>query len=445
VGSFDNLDHEMVLDILAKDIKDTRFLKLIRTMLKAGYMEDWKYHETLSGTPQGGVASPILANIVLNELDKFVENELLPKYNREERRKKTPEFLRTYSSIKRAKQKGDRQKVKELTKELRKMPSRDPDDPHYRRLRYNRYADDMILGFAGPKEEANLIKEEIKRFLQTLKLEMSEEKTLITHALTDNARYLGYDITVNKDDTRLANRDKNRKRNTTQRSINYHISLRVPTDKKKEWIRKYVKNQKPAHRTELIQMSDFEIVQTYGQELRGIVNYYSLASNVAEAFYPVKTVAIQSAAATLARKHKTRKTKIYRKYKRKSEYGMTALIVEVPNPNNTDKPLRAQLGEKPIKVNRDAIINDKIYKPHYSRNELTRRLLANECELCQSSEKINVHHIKKLADMKKRYKGKPNPPLWVKFMMERHRKTIVVCSQCHQSIHAGKYDGKKVE
>ena len=444
-GCFENIDHDIVLDILARDIKDTRFLKLIRTMLKAGYMENWKYHETLSGTPQGGVVSPILANIVLNELDKFVENELLSQYNRGKRRKKTPEFQRVQDNIKRAKKKGDRERVKELTKELRRIPSVDPNDPEFRRLKYSRYADDLILGFAGPKEEAIQIKERIKEFLQTIGLEMSEEKTLITNALLDNARYLGYNIKVNKDNTRLTNRDRNKKRNKTQRSINYKICLRVPEEKSKEWVRKHTRNGKPIHRTELIQMSDFEIVQTYGQELRGIVNYYSLAENVAVAFYPVKTVSIQSAASTIARKHKTNKRKVYRKYKRKSEYGMTALIVDVPNPNNPNKPLRAQLGEKPIRVDRDTIINDQIYRPQYSRNELTRRMLANECELCGSTEEVKVHHIKRLADIKKRYKGKPNPPQWVKFMMERNRKTVVVCKKHHRDIHAGRYDGNKVE
>jgi group II intron reverse transcriptase/maturase len=443
-GCFDNLSHKVILDILAKDIKDNRFLKLIRKMLKAGYMEEWKYHETLSGAPQGGVVSPILSNIVLNELDKFVEDELIPKYNIGKKRKKNPEYYHIYYKIQKAKQEENRTLVKELTKELRKLPEGNPHDPDYRRLRYNRYCDDFLLGYIGPLEEAKQIKEEIREFLETINLEMSDKKTLITHALTNKARYLGYNIAVTKDNGQLSRRGKNRQRKLVSRAINYEITLTVPKDVQKDWRRKYTRNGKPTHRPELLKASDFEIVTTYGQEFRGIVNYYSLAFNVSHAFYPIKYTFIQSAAMTLANKHKTKVTNILKKYKRKSDKGVVALIVKTPNPNNPDKPYRAQLGEQPIKTNLNQVVVDKVYKPFLSRNELTQRLTANICELCNSTQNIEVHHIRKMADIKKRYKGRNEPPKWVKFMMQRNRKTIVICSQCHDKIHTGTYDGKKV-
>lgn len=444
---FDSIRHEVILDILARDIKDNRFLKLIRTMLRAGYMENWEYHKTLSGTPQGAGVSPILANIVLNELDQFVENELLPKYNRGKARPKTLEYRRIRNRIDSARRAGDRERVKELIKQRSQMPSRDPQSPHYRRLRYSRYADDFILGFAGPSCEAEAIKEEIGKFLQTLGLELSEEKTLITHALTEEARYLNYAISVSKCNTRMSQRRKDGTRGTVQRAVNYRLVLRVPDDVKRKWKQKYMKDGKVIHRKELTHLSDFEIVNAYGAELRGIVNYYSLARNVARAFYPVKGIFIMAAAKTLACKHKTKVTSIYRKYKRKSEYGMVSLIVEMPNPNNPNRPLRAQLGEKPIRTSTSEVIRDQVYQPYdpFTRNELTRRLLANQCELCGSAEGINVHHVRKLADIQKRYQGRKNPPKWVKFMMTRRRKTVVVCKSCHRQIHNGTYDGDKVE
>ena len=96
---FGSLDHEILLGILAEKIHDQRFLRLIRNMLKAGYLEDWEYHETLSGSPQGGVVSPILSNIYLHKLDEFVEQELIPQYTRGARRKGNPEYNRIKSRL----------------------------------------------------------------------------------------------------------------------------------------------------------------------------------------------------------------------------------------------------------------------------------------------------------------------------------------------------------
>ena len=221
--------------------------------------------------------------------------------------------------------------------------------------------------FAVPREagsEAEAIKEEIGRFLQTLGLVLSAEKTLITHALTDEARYLNYAISVSKCNTRMTQRRKDGTRETVQRAVNYRLVLRVPDDVKRKWRQKYIKNGKTIHRKELTHLSDFEIVNAYGAEFRGIVNYYSLARNVARAFYPVKGTFMMAAAKTLACKHKTKVTRIFRKYKRTSEYGMAALIVEIPNPKNPDKPLRAQLGDKPIRTSMSEVIQDRVYQPY---------------------------------------------------------------------------------
>ena len=180
---FGSLDHEILLGILAEKIHDQRFLRLIRNMLRAGYLEDWEYHETLSGCPQGGVASPILSNIYLHKLDEFVERELIPQYTRGASRKVNPEYERVKSRLRRARRHGDRAEARDLEKQLRALPYGDPMDPGYRRLRYVRYADDHILGFIGPKAEAEEIKTRLAAFLrETLGLELSQAKTLITRA-----------------------------------------------------------------------------------------------------------------------------------------------------------------------------------------------------------------------------------------------------------------------
>jgi group II intron reverse transcriptase/maturase len=264
---FDRLDHSVMLEILGEKIHDNRFLRLLRNMLQAGYLEDWVWNATLSGAPQGGVASPILSNIYLDQLDTFIETVLIPQYTRGEHRKPNPTYVEVRNALKRARCRGDRVAVRQLRKQQRSLPSGDPQDPDYRRLRYARYADDQLLGFTGPKAEAEQIKTRLTAFLQNnLKLELSQEKTLITHARTGAAKFLGYEITVQHADHR--------------RSINGAVGLRVPTDVIKAKCAPYRKLGKPEARTPLVNEDDHTIVATYGAEYRGLVNYYLLAGDV---------------------------------------------------------------------------------------------------------------------------------------------------------------------
>ena len=342
-----------------------------------------------------------------------------------------------------ARRKGKKELVKELEKQRRQIPSGDPLDPDYRCLRYSRYADDFLLGFAGPRSEAEEIKQNIMNFLKSIKLDLSEEKTLITHATSQTAHYLGYDIRVAIDNNQMTKQDKQHTRHRS-RAINMLPVLSVPEKVARSWKMKYTKNGKPANRPELLQCSDFEIVMTYGSEFRGIVNYYSMAYNVARSFYPVKYMFMESAARTLANKHKMSRKSIFAKYKRTSEQGVKALIVETPNPNRPDKPYYAKLGEQPIRTSFATVVQNKIDTYYVNRNELVRRLLAETCELCGSKDGIAVHHIRKLADIKKKHQGRKSAPDWAKFMLARNRKTVVVCHKCHTEIHAGRYDSAKV-
>src|SRR5450755_2880958 len=238
---FGSFDHEILLRILAEKIHDQRLLRLIRNMLKAGYLEDWDYHETLSGCPQGGVVSPTLSNIYLDKLDEFIEQELIPQYTRGALRKGNPEYERIKARLRQARKHGDRAEARELGKQMRSLPSSDPMDPGYRRLRYLRYADDHLLGFTGPKAEAEEIKARIAMFLrETLGLELNAAKTLITHARTQPARFLGYDISVQHCDT---------KQTAGRRAANGIIVLRVPPDVVKAQCARYRQRGKPWHRS----------------------------------------------------------------------------------------------------------------------------------------------------------------------------------------------------
>jgi group II intron reverse transcriptase/maturase len=269
---FGSLDHSVTIKILAEKIHDNRFLRLMRNMLEAGYLEDWQYNATLSGCPQGGVISPVLSNIYLHKLDEYVETVLLPHYTQGTSRKRNPEYIRVRSRLAYARQRGDRVKARDLRRQLRSLPVGDPQDPGYRRLRYSRYADDHLLGFIGPKAEAEAIKDQLARFLrEELALDLNTDKTLITHARTRAARYLGYEIIVQHGDSKIT---------AGQRSVNGKIALRVPLDAIKAKRAPYLQHGKPWHRPAMQNLDDYDIVKVYGAEYRGIVQYYLLANDV---------------------------------------------------------------------------------------------------------------------------------------------------------------------
>src|SRR3954447_1939087 len=236
---FDRLDHAMLRSIIAEDIRDNRFLRLIDGLLQAGYLEEWRYHATLSGAPQGGVLSPLLSNIYLDRLDRYVEKTLLPVYNMGGQRKPYRPYMRMHKAIWKMERKGRRKEARPMRRQLQQLPSRDPNDPGFRRLHYIRYADDWLLGFTGTRREAEDIKDKVGRFLQhRLKLELSERKTLITHGRTEAVRFLGYEIVVRHDD---AKRDRN-----GRRSINAQIGLKVPMDVIRAKRKPYMRRGKPA-------------------------------------------------------------------------------------------------------------------------------------------------------------------------------------------------------
>jgi group II intron reverse transcriptase/maturase len=423
---FGSLDHEILLRILAEKIHDQRFLRLIRNMLKAGYLEDWEYRDSLSGCPQGGVVSPILSNVYLDKLDKFVEQELIPQYTRGTRRKCNPEYDRIQYQRARARKRGDRAAARDLEKQLRSLPASDPMDPGYRRLKYTRYADDHILGFIGPKAEAEEIKAKLAKFLrETLGLELNQQKTLITHARSQHARFLGYDITVQHSRDKITG---------GRRTVNGTIALRVPRDVIKAQIARYRRRGKPSHRPRLQNLDDYDIVRKYGAEYAGVVNYYLLARDV----YRLTTLrwnAESSMLRTLARKHRSSVAKMAARHKAKIETsdGLRTCF-EARKHREGKKDLVARFGGIILRQDRRAVIRDPAPAPAaYPRKELVKRLRTRECELCETGTTVTVHQVTGLKTL-----GKPGPgqPAWAALMAKMRRKTLIVCAPCHDWIHA---------
>jgi retron-type reverse transcriptase len=440
-GCFDEIDHKILVNIIQEDIQDERFIKLLKSMLKAGYLEDWRYHCTYSGVPQGGIISPLLSNIFLNRLDTYVREELAPQYTKGKERSKNPEYMTIVHRIYRARKRGQKTLVRELKKQQRQLPSRTPHDPNFRRLYYARYADDFILGFSGPKSEAQQIKCALRTYLQTMGLTLSEEKTKISHAKTESARFLGYEIT-----TALNNAKLSMNKGYKQRSVNAKIQLRVPRDIVQKWVSRFSQNGKPTHQNRDANLSDFEIVTLIGSQLRGLINYYKLAVNLSTRLHRVRWTVMEATRKTLMRKHKMKSARqAYRRYYHDGENGeLKHIRIAIERDDKT--PLIAKCGETNLKRMPTWKINDQMPNGYTagSRNELTRRLLAEECELCGAPGPLEGHHIRKLSDLKKRWRGRKKKPLWVEAMIARNRKSIFVCHQCHLDITCGRYDGPKV-
>jgi group II intron reverse transcriptase/maturase len=424
---FGSFDHQIMLSTLAQRIHDGRFLRLMRNMLEAGYLEDWVWNATLSGVPQGGVVSPTLSNIYLHRLDTFVETVLIPEYTRGRVRKQDTAYARVRAARDRAYRRGDRAQARKLRRQLRNLPSGDPRDPGYRRLRYVRYCDDTLLGFTGPKAEAEAIKQRLTAFLRDeLALELSQDKTLITHARTQAARFLGYEITVLHNDRKVTG---------GKRSVNGAVSLRVPASVIKAKKAPYLSRGKPERRPHLLNEDDHTIVNTYGAEWRGIVQYYLPAGNVhrlSRLLWVMETSLLK----TLANKHRSSVSTMARRYATTVDtpYGPRKCF-EARVERSGRKPLVARFGGIPLRRQRGAVIADRVPVPGIIRpKELVTRLLADRCEICTGTDGISVHHVRRLADLTR--PGRLQPA-WAAQMARRRRTTLVVCRTCHDAIHPG--------
>jgi len=438
-GFFDNLDHDTLLGILGKRITDQRFIHLISQFLRVGYIENWEFHKTYSGTPQGSNLSPILANIYLNELDQMMESKVKA-FNQGKLRRIRSEYRKIQrqkrEAKKQAQQTGDWSTYKALRKQLLSTQAGDPVDANYRRLYFIRYADDFLIGVIGSKADAQGIKEEVGEFLKTeLKLELSAEKTLITHA-TKRVRFLGYDI--KRWPGKRAKREHSQAYGTRiRKGASHQLALLIPRDKVQKFAKTYgsIDTWRGNHRNGLVRFSELEIMMIYNSEVRGFLNYYSLADNLSAVGARILWLTTGSFFRTLAKKRKSTLSKVAKSMKQ----GPRRFVITLDKANGETREYELLASTRQLK--RDKIDHDKVdlipntwrYK---QRNELGKRLLANECEWCGTQEgRMEVHHVRKLKDLK----GKA---VWEKYMLARRRKTLVLCQRCHIDLHAGRLTEK---
>lgn len=443
---FDTIPHEILMALLERKIEDRRFLRLIKGMLDAGYLEDWTYHTTYSGVPQGSIVSPILANVVLHEFDLFM-SILKDQFDAGKRRSANAAYIHSSNKINRLRRKHDTLKgkgaqsarlqdvkrtIQQLKQTRRKYPSSDPFDPNYRRVYYCRYADDFAVGGIGSKADAEAIRQDIKRFVEgTLKLTVSEEKSHIRHS-REGMLFLGYRVK-----TYTGNRVvkvKRGGRHFTFKSVAERLQLQIPPEKLRKFgLSKSYGNYdagKTRHKQELINLSDAEIILAYNTELRGLANYYALALNGKRDLGKLAYLWRGSLLKTLARKHKTTVSKTAKRLKTDDGY---QLVVQSERKTRIIRIFRLKDLKPPLVMDPRLDMQPNVLALTLSRSELIRRLSAERCEYCGTREgPFEVHHIRKMKDVEH---GKH---LWQKVMASRNRKTLILCLSCHHLLHAGK-------
>ncbi len=443
---FDSFDHHVIINLLKRRIDDEKLIALMWKFLKAGYMEQWQYHKTYDGVPQGSGISPILSNIYLSELDTFMEEYKADfDIGKSSKRQRSREYRNAINRAYIYKKKGvelwdtlTAEQRKERAKELkarqtaiRKLPAAIPHDDTFKSVVYTRYADDFLIGVIGSREDAQKVKDDIREFLdEKLKLKMSDEKTKITHT-GDRARFLGYDICVSR-----AQQSTIKKDGITQRCQSYVVKLLVPREK---WVGKLLEYKaikivtnpngkeryKALHRGKLINLPDIDILSAYNSEIRGLRNFYSIANDS----YKIgifANVMKYSMFKTFANKYKTNVNRIKAQYFEAGNF-----TVEYQTKSGAKKAVFYNNGfERKMEA---TTFSEVSLLPQYKRydrpNSLRNRIKLGICELCnEQSDNIALHQVKRLKDLK----GKT---AWERLMLDRRRKTLAVCPKCHSEIH----------
>ena len=439
---FDSFDHHVLIDILRKRIDDEAFISLMWKFLKAGYMEQWQYHMTYSGTPQGSGMSPILANIYLNELDRYMGEYKARFYK--PTRTANPAHRNMASKIFYYKAKNDKvwddlsveekkecaRTLRQMRSEQRKLPTHPVQETSYKAIQYVRYADDFIVGVIGSHEDAKKLKQDLTVFLkEKLGLTLSTEKTKITNT-AENARFLGYDISVSR--SQDIKRLKNGKR---QRVYSGVVQLRMPLEK---WTAKLLEygairikkdesgkeRWKTMPRGKLINRTDIEILSRYNSEIRGLYNYYAIAGNVSTLNHYSSRMKY-SMLKTFGSKYRCKVRKIKERYVKNGEFTVayktkSGMKESVYYHDGFRKKTEPALGQVDML---------DIYKKYDKPNSLAIRLHTNKCELCgMDCDGLEMHQVRRLKDLN----GEQE---WERIMLQRRRKTLAVCPSCHIEIH----------
>ncbi len=438
-GFFDNINHNVLINTLKERIADERFIRLIRKFLNAGYIEDWKLHKTYSGTPQGGLISPILANIYLDKFDKYIK-EYSESFNKGKERQSNTEYKRLENKRSRLVRKVKTEEnesvrinmideIRKVEKEIVRTPYGLNMDETFKRLKYVRYADDFIIGVIGSKDECMQIKANITIFMnEKLDLELSEEKTLITHA-QESAKFLGYEVSIRKSQSLRHN-----KNGVLRRPFNGRIVLRVANEVVKNKLLAYnaisvqqyrgKEAWKPITRTYMVGMNPEDIMAQYNAEIRGFYNYYSIANDISYLGNSFGHNMKYSMFKTIARKQNLTLGKAVKKLRKGKDFMVSYIDKKGQKRSRVFYNEGFKRKTAKFQPQCDNIPNTNITPFH----TLIERLKSEKCELCGAEGRLTMHHVRTLKDLKGQNE-------WEQLMIKKRRKTLAVCETCNTKIH----------
>ena len=439
-GFFDNIDHCVLIGILEERINDVRFIRLIRKFLKAGYMEHWQFNHTYSGTPQGGIISPILANIYLDKFDKFMD-EYAKKFDKGNKRRVNPAYNRICNKRNSLKRKLNAEtdvkkreilisQIRNMRTEMQQIPYVNDMDEQYRRLKYVRYADDFLIGVIGSKSDCEVIKADLTKYMQEqLKLELSEEKTLITNA-QDKAKFLGYEIYVQRSESKVKN-SLGRTNRMFNGNVRLHVSTEIARNKllaMNAMVIKQVNGKEiwwAESRGFLTSLKEEDIIAQYNLEIRGFYNYYSIANNISAVGDTFGGIMKRSCIKTLAHKHNSTMRKEWKRYRE----GQDFVVRYMDNKGQEKCRVLYNEGFRRKQVNDYAECDHMPNTCFLPQASLVERLKNGVCELCGNKAPLMMHHVRTLSKLKADTE-------WNKLMLKKGRKTLAVCEKCNALIQS---------
>ncbi len=436
VKCFDSIPHGVILDCLRKRIKDERFIDLIRQMLQAGVIEEGSYTRTYSGTPQGGLASPILSNIVLHEFDCWMEDQWQanppPLTAQQQNARVNPEYARHKRNLVRWRaQLGGRiplgrqtpvelrTKIQAALKARKRIPSVLP----RRLISYCRYADDYVAVLCQySKVDAQHLKTAMGQWLEVhLGLTQHPLKTRITH-WDKRFRFLGYDL--------RGRRNPNGTR---------WLRLSIPPDKERDL------KEKIKRWCSYTQIPALDLFLNVNAQVRGWSQYFRYANNATQRFNYLTGVVYWLTAHYLGRKHRRSIRKVMRMhYGVDPSSGKKALYVTGSRGKRVfiwnKPPQRCSVFSKVVKARDTQPLPLMSWAEgrSYEQRQALHAAKGQTCQHCgRTRTRLVVHHPNRLGRKAKRKSGPANV---IASGQEQHAKLL--CLECHLRHHREGWRGK---
>jgi RNA-directed DNA polymerase len=378
-GCFDHVQHRILMRLIKRRVQDRKLTGIIWQMLRAGVMEGELFKRTIEGVPQGGIVSPLLANIYMHELDKWFQDNYtgLSRYEKNRRRRE-----------------------------------------HEGNALYLRYADDFVVAWNGPKEGAERLKAELRDFLRDhLGLELSEQKTRITH-VTEGYDFLGFTV-----------------KRVIDRQRGYNQLLTYPSKASVKKLKRKIKSM-TCRGTTLCGIKDK--IRALNSLLRGWANYYR-HSAASSTFYYVGSYAFKRMELWLRKKTGLRVKRVYRKYSRRQEGYLTwvsggaalyspgaATKITYLRHRSRFNPYLTFRNERELPHHLVPFPERKVWQGYNGYGEewtaIREQVLErdrHQCRVCGKVDRVEVHHIRR---------HKPN-------RQHNPSRLVTLCIACHHKAY----------